>query len=793
MLTARTAPPTIRTVCPISSEDRTRVASVSLDSDALGFGRLLRRHRLKRGLSQEALAERASLSADAVGMLERGVRRKPYEQTVDSLAKALKLRKHDRATFFSVARNCERSRPSRHLARLPVPTPLTPLIGRELDIAAIQEWLLVREPRLVTITGTGGVGKTRLALALARDLRASFDGEVAFISLASLHDPANIVATILGSLDRKDDGSPASLALLCGLVGKRRALFVIDNVEHVLAGVAAISDFLERCPEVVVLATSREALHVQGEHELTLQPLGIRSAVDLFFDRARTLRQHLAREDEEEAVIEICTRLDCLPLAVELAAARLRWESVQTLLAETGSPLSALVFGGRSAPERQRTMRATIDWSYQLLSELERTTLCICAMFAGAGSMEAVVAVAAAGGAGNTDGAMMALADKHLLRLSKPSPSQGRFEMLEVIREYGREHLNSFSCARACERAFIAYYAELVWRKTRSGGSVGSDRWIDFVSGEYMNICTALRWAVTHDRFLGLRIALALPGFWERKGLFAEARAWLETLAEPLGETIELEGPLDAWRTVTALALSYHWTGDNDRACALHRQALAMARSLSNSGLISKSLNNLGIALLALRRQGEARRVLEQALALKEGRDDAWSIGSTVGNLGIALRMGGEYAKALKCHRRARSLFHSIGDECGEIEELNLIGDVYRDRRDHREAASHYAASLEANVEGIRTAVAHSLEGFVAIAAVRREFRRAAMLAGAVTQIHREIGQPDPLAAANFEKACAAARASLGDLCFEDALKVGAEMAVPAAIEAARTVSTWSS
>lgn len=766
---------------------------MSLDSDALGFGRLLRRHRLKRGLSQEALAERASLSADAVGMLERGVRRKPYEQTVDSLAKALKLRKHDRATFFSVARNCERSRPSRHLARLPVPTPLTPLIGRELDIAAIQEWLLVREPRLVTITGTGGVGKTRLALALARDLRASFDGEVVFVSLASLHDPANIAATILGSLDRKDDGSAASLALLCGLVGKRRALFVIDNVEHVLAGVAAISEFLERCPEVVVLATSREALHVQGEHELALQPLGIRSAVDLFFDRARTLRQHLSREDEEEAVIEICTRLDCLPLAVELAAARLRWESVQTLLAETGSPLSALVFGGRSAPERQRTMRATIDWSYQLLSELERTTLCICAMFAGAGSMEAVLAVAAAGGAGNTDGAMMALADKHLLRLSKPSPSQGRFEMLEVIREYGREHLNSFSCARACERAFIAYYAELVWRNTHSGGSVGSDRWIDFVSGEYMNICTALRWAVTHDRFLGLRIALALPGFWERKGLFAEARAWLETLAEPLGETIELEGPLDAWRTVTALALSYHWTGDNDRACALHRQALAMARSLSNSGLISKSLNNLGIALLALRRQGEARRVLEQALALKEGRDDAWSIGSTVGNLGIALRMAGEYAKALKCHRRARSLFHSIGDECGEIEELNLIGDVYRDRRDHRKAASHYAASLEANVEGIRTAVAHSLEGFVAIAAVRREFRRAATLAGAVTRIRREIGQPDPLAAANFEKACAAARASLGDLCFEDALKVGAEMAVPAAIEAARTVSTWSS
>jgi predicted ATPase/DNA-binding XRE family transcriptional regulator len=750
---------------------------------------MLRRYRLKRGLSQEALAERASLSADAIGMLERGVRRMPYVRTLESLASALKLRKRDRAALLAAARNCRRSRPSRKLARLSVPAPLTPLIGRQRDLTAIQVWVANRKARLVTVTGTGGVGKTRFALELVRNLSASFDDEVVFVSLAPLRDPANLASTILAALDRKDDGAPASLAILAAHVGSRRALFVIDNFEHVLGGAAAISDFLERCPGIVVLVTSREALRLKGEHEFELQPLDIRSAVELFFDRASALQRDFRRNDKEATVTEICKRLDCLPLAIELAAARLRWESVQTLLAEIASPLSALVFGERDAPARQQTMRAAIDWSYQLLSEPEQTTLCICAMFATGGRTDAVNAVAAAGGAGisNVDRALMALADKHLVRLSKPSPSQARFEMLEVIREYARDRFKSLRCARSCKRAFVAHYAELVGRDVRVRASVGAERWTDFITAEHMNIGTALRWSVQDDRSLGRRIALALLLFWERKGLYAEARSWLQALVEPLDETVKRETAPDAWRAVTALGLSHYWTADSARACALHRRALAMARSQNDSGMISKSLNNLGIALLDVRQKEEARHVLEEALALKDGREDAWSIGTTVGNLGNALRLCGDYGKALKCHQRARSLFRSIGEAWGEIGELNFIGDVYRDRGEYRKAASHYGASLRANVEGIRTAAAHSLEGLVAVAAARREFQRAAVLAGAVGRIRSETGQPEsPSAAATFEKACAAARRSLGDASFEDALEFGAEMALAEAIEAAQ-------
>jgi predicted ATPase len=738
-------------------------------------------------LSQEGLAERASLSADAIGMLERGVRRMPYTQTIENLASALKLGKRARTALSAAARSCRRSRPIRHLARIPVPAPLTALVGRERDLTAIQAWLADRGARLVTITGTGGVGKTRFALELARNLSESFDDEVVFVSLAALHDPANLASTILAALHRKDDGAPASLAVLAAHVGKRRALFVIDNFEHVLGGAAAISDFLERCPGVVVLATSREALRLKGEHEFELQPLDIRSAVDLFLERARALKPQFARDGGGVAVIEICKRLDCLPLAIELAAARLRWESVQTLLTEIASPLSALVFGERDAPARQRTMRAAIDWSYQLLSKPEQTTLCICAMFATGGQTDAVNAVAAAGGAeiSNVEHALMALADKHLLSLSKPSPSQARFEMLEIIREYARERFESLRCARSCERAFLAHYAELVGRDVRVRASAGAELWTDFVAAEYMNICAALRWSVKDERSLGLRIAFALLLFWERKGLYAEARGWLQALVEPLDETVERETPLDAWRAVTALGLSYYWTADSARACALHRRALAMARSQNDSAMISKSLNNLGIALLDVCQQDEARHVLEEALALKDGREDAWSIGTTVGNLGNALRACGDFGRALKCHQRARKLFRSIGEAWGEIGELNFIGDVYRDRGEYRKAASYYAASLRANVEGIRAAVAHSLDGLVAVASMRREFRRAAVLAGAVTRIRGEIGQPEsPSAAGRFEKACAAARWSLGDASFEDALKLGSEMALAEAIEA---------
>ena len=360
--------------------------------------------------------------------------------------------------------------------------------------------------------------------------------------------------------------------------------------------------------------------------------------------------------------------------------------------------------------------------------------------------------------------------------------------MLEVIREYARERLDSLDLSEAYERAFAAYYVGVTSRDAREQANRSAE-WLDLIGTEYANIRAVLRWSVEHDRSLGLQLALRLPEFWERQGLYTESREWLEMLVAPLEQTIESEDSIVAWRAINALALSYYWNADPRRACALHRRALAITRGLNDPAMTAKSLNNLGLALLDADEPEQARGVLEESLAIKESRDDAWSIGSTVGNLGIALRMCGEYERALECHQRARNLFRSVGDALGEVGELNFIGDVYRDRGEYQDAASCYARSLEANTEEIRPQVAHSLEGLVTLASRRNEFRRVAVLAAPINRIWSETGRSEsPSVTARFERACAAARISLGDPSFDDAWNEGTEMSLEDAIEVGRAI-----
>jgi predicted ATPase/DNA-binding XRE family transcriptional regulator len=760
------------------------------DSDASAFGRLLRRHRLKAGLSQEALAERAFLSTDAIGLLERGVRRSPYEQTVDSLASALKLNQLERDALASAARR-PASRAQRNLIRLPLTTPLTPLIGRSSELGTLRRWFAAGGLRLVTVTGTGGVGKTRLALQLAHDLAESFDEQVAFVDLSALRDPANIPAAILECLDQRDDGTPASIASLTMHVGKRHALFVLDNLEHILAGAPAICEFLERCPNASVIATSREPLQIRGEREFELAPLAVQSAVDLFLEHGHAVQPDLDLDRRDAIVVEICRRLDCLPLAIELAAARLRWESVQRLSLAVLAPLPSLIYGARDMPPRQRSLQATIDWSYQLLGDHERAILCICSLFVGGGTLDAIATVASADGSftGDVGQLVIGLLQKHLLRPFKADLQLARIEMLEVIREYARSRFNSLESASMYERAFADYYVELIPRNAKEHSSAAYGSWLDLIACEYANICAALRWSVQYDRPLGLRLALSLTEFWERRGLYTDARSWLEALTDPLPETLGRVEARLAWRAATALALSCQWTADYQRACALNRRALAAARTLDDPLAIAKSLNNLGNALFHVGEIRESRDALEESLAIKErrengqGRDNTWSLASTVANLGISLGICGEHEKALRLHQRARDLFRSVGDQWGEVGQLNNIGDVHRARGDFGEAAACYAASLEANGEGIQAEIAHSLEGLVVVASSEGKFRQAALLAGAVKRIRSETQRPRPSTSVEIDQACATARASLGDAQFEAASEAGAEMALVDLIE----------
>jgi len=761
------------------------------DSRASAFGTLLRRFRLSAGFSQEGLAERAGLSVDAIGMLERGIRRAPYSATVDLLVDALGLEASDREVLASAINRKRAPRTKRGLAaRAPLPAPLTPLIGRAFELAAAGRILADRQARLLTITGTGGVGKTRFAVELAHDRARDFEAGVLFVALAAIRDPAHIAASIFQCMVRAEDGTAASLDALCARVGTRRAMFLVDNLEQVLSGAPILSEFLERCPEAVILATSREALRIRGEYEFALRPLDLDASVQLLRERADAVRPGLDDALDREFFEPICRRLDGLPLAIELTAGLLRHDSAKTVLDRLSSRLDALVSGTRDSPQRQRTIRDTCDWSYGLLNQRERSVFGVAGLFAGSGSLEAVRSICrSVEGHDDGAGAIKSLADKNLLMVRNGMQAP-RFEMLETIREYAHERLAASEDFAEYQQAFATHYEALTHNLTVHRGGAAAAAWMNVVALDYENVRAVLRWAIARDRSLGLRLALDLVPFWERKGYYAESRQWLEALVDPLAETVAREEPKTMWRIFNALGLAYYWAGDLQRACPMHSEALKMARAWDDRSLKARSLNNLGIALLSLGEYESARQALEESFALKDGYDDAWSLSTALGNLGIVLRRCGNYDEALDCHRRSRDLFKSIGDAWGELGELNFMADVLRDRLEYREAARLYARSLDANVERIRSAASDSLNGLASIAVTLSQFRRVAVLTGAVESIRSQTGGSDPISEGPLlRSALEAARTSLGSALFDEAFAEGGALSVAEAIEVGRIIA----
>ena len=279
-------------------------------------------------------------------------------------------------------------RQPRRVALTSLPSSLTSLVGRDDELSTIQSLMAGRAVRLLTITGAGGVGKTRFALELARRFSDEFEDGSTFVTLAAVRDPSHVALALGQCLKRRDSDDAVSFDALCERIAERRVLLVVDNFEHVLAGAPLVAEFLKRCPHAVALVTSREALRISGEHEFVLPPLKLADSVALLIERARAIRPNLDLAEAKDQLVAICRCLDGLPLAIELAAARLRHYSVNGLLERLSSRLDTLVSGAREAPARQKTMRAAIDWSYQLLSTCEQAAFQMSSLFAGGGTLD---------------------------------------------------------------------------------------------------------------------------------------------------------------------------------------------------------------------------------------------------------------------------------------------------------------------------------------------------------------------------------------------------------------------
>ncbi len=605
-------------------ENDTRVAPSS------DFGALLRRYRHGAGLSQEALAERAGVSANGISALERGDRRTPHRDTLGLLSAALELTDEQRAAFEEAASHSALRRRDDSL-----PLALTSFVGREHEIADLAG--LLREHRFVTITGAGGIGKTQTALRVAAALQDDGIGSVYFVPLAPVGDASRVVSAIAGALGVQEVPQRTLQETLLTYLHNKKLLLVIDNAEHVVEEAARIVEvLLQGVPELRVLATSRVGLRVGGERVYRLPSLQLADAVRLFADRAQSVNFHFAlTEDKAAAATSLCRRLDCIPLAIELAAARVDALPVRTLARDLESHLNFPAASSGAAPSRQLTMRATIDWSYLLLSAEEQRVFESLSAFAGGCTLDAATTVCAGEGvpAAEVPNLLSSLIMKSLV-LADLERDDARYRLLEPFRTYAWERLG----ARGEQRAIAARHALASLERANRFNDAWEENELDSVCASMLrdemdNWRKALDWTLVEgeDVVLGQELAGKLVNAW-LEGELLEGRRWTRLALEAVDDTT----PANVVARLADADARLSWSlNDPESAISSGDRAIALYRESGDLLGIARTQPYVGLAYSSVGRHDEARRLLEEGLAAARDVDNPSTIAYALRCLGV--------------------------------------------------------------------------------------------------------------------------------------------------------------
>ncbi len=811
-------------------------------NDGVAFGRWLKARRQALDLTQETFADRVNCALSTVEKIERGLRR-PSPQVAERMADVLRIAPDERAAFVASARGVPSSEPAAlpgtggEAARLPpldnLPAPMTALVGREADLAACQALLARPDVRLLTLVGPPGIGKTRLGLALTAAVRADFTNGVWFVPLAALTDPGLVTSAIATVLDIKEPPDRLVEVSLHSYLHERQVLLFLDNFEHVLPAAALLARLLAAAPGLKVVVTSRAALHLYGEHVFDVPPLALPAlhplppapalrqypAVALFIGRAQAANPRFALTAENQAAVaEICVRLDGLPLAIELAAARSPLFDPLSMLRRLDSRLHVLTGGPADYTARQQSLRAAIAWSYDLLSADEQTLFARLAVFAGGCTAEAVEAVCADGLLSDSLDLLGSLLDKSLVQHQEGGAAP-RFLLLETIREYAAERLAEHDAATVRQRQ-ADYYAAFATEASSYLRGAQQKHWLERLDQEHDNLRAALGWALGSGAGeLAQRIAGTLWRFWSNRGYLSEGRAWL---AQALAAAPE---PTAARALATLGAGTLARThADYAEGAAQLNESRAIYEALGDRLGLARALNNLGLVEWALGRLAQADTVFSAALAIQQELGDEWGQAAAMANLGLIASDTGDKAAARRYHEQSLALFRALGDtqsatvvlnnlgvlalqkgnyvearaqweEClvacrglgnkeGEGLALANLAAVARDEDRFADAHALTAAALTLCLEiGDRKLIAHTLSRTAGLAVREQQAARAARLFGATDAILHSVGATlPPYNQQDYDHYAGLAQAALGEAAFQVAWQEGSAFSLEQAV-----------
>jgi predicted ATPase/class 3 adenylate cyclase/Tfp pilus assembly protein PilF len=721
-----------------------------------------------------------------------------------------------------------------------LPLQPTPLIGREKEVSEVCDLLGAKATRLLTLTGPGGTGKTRLALQAAADLLEDFPDGTFFVPLATLTEAELFFSAIAETLGVRETGEQPLFESLKDYLQERRLLLVLDNFEQVLGAAPAVTELLAVAPALKVLVTSRAPLGLYGEHEFPVPPLTLPDlksppplerltqyeAVGLFVERARAVKPDFKVTNESApALAEICVRLDGLPLAIELAAARIKMLPPRAMLQRLGSRLKLLTGGARDLPKRQRTLRATIEWSFALLDAGEQLLFGRLAVFSGGRTIEAIEAICDAQGDLPVDAfeGVSSLLDKSLLRQEEGRGGEPRFVMLETVHEFAREKLGQSAEAEQIKRAHAEYFLTLAEESYPELKRANQLQWLERLEAEHDNMRAALSWTLERKEVeVALRLGGALWEFWSMRGYQSEGRGWLEEAlamdgrGSPevramalagVGALAEDQGDLDraqeaceeglellehearkASEAKLNLLVSLGWVArereEHEQATELYEEGLALSREMSDTWWLATFLLYLAIVPHYLGDSERATELTEESMDLFREQGDKNSLAWCLINLGMMVYSQGDLGRAAQFTEEAVALFRELGARADVSIGLYNLGWIALLQNDLSRAADIYKESLTLSWDaGMNPLVQMTLEGLACLAGAKGEAERAVRLWGAAQSIHETKGIPrDTDFLAEADARITAVRTGMGEEIWEEAWRKGQAMTLDQAV-----------